>query len=145
LTLDLPPNSTDVAFSYITLQHCDPDDAQELASEAVRVTRPGGKIVLNFRARSPQDAVLLPVGAVVRGLFRIPKFGPWLSQRRLAARLGWQANRMQPDELIGPFSPWLTDVEIWRSPKSKVTGRGASIHEFDGINKHHFWLIATVR
>ncbi len=47
-TLDLAPNSTDVAFSYITLQHCDPDDALELTSEAVRITKPGGKIVLNF-------------------------------------------------------------------------------------------------
>ena len=144
-TLDLPPNSADIAFSYITLQHCDPDDAHELTSEAVRITRPGGKIVLNFRARSAQDVVLLPVGGAVRGLFRIPKFGPWLSQRRTAARLGWQANRMQPDELVAPLSPLLKDVEIWRNPKSRITGRNASIHEFDGINPNHFWLIATVR
>jgi SAM-dependent methyltransferase len=144
-TIDLPPNSADVAFSYITLQHCDPDDAQELTSEAVRITRPGGKVVLNYRARSAKDIVLLPIGAVIRTLFRIPKFGPWLSQRRLAARLGWQANRLQPDELIGPLSPLLTDVEIWRNPKSKITGRGAVNQEFDGINPHHYWLIATVR
>lgn len=144
-TIDLPPNSADVAFSYITLQHCDPDDAQELTSEAVRITRPGGKVVLNYRARSAQDIVLLPLGAIMRGLFRIPKFGPWLSQRRFAARLGWQANRLQPDELIGPLSPLLTDIEIWRNPKSKITGRGAVNQEFDGINPHHYWLIATVR
>jgi SAM-dependent methyltransferase len=104
-TIDLPPNSADVAFSYITLQHCDPDDALELTSEAVRITRPGGRIVLNYRARSALDIVLLPLGVVVRGLFRIPKFGSWLSQRRLAARLGWQANRLPPDELIGPLAP----------------------------------------
>ena len=82
-TIDLPPNSTDVAFSYITLQHCEADDALELTSEAVRITRPGGKIVLNYRARGALDIVLLPMGAIVRGLFRIPRFGPWLSQRRL--------------------------------------------------------------
>ena len=144
-TIDLPPNSADVTFSYITLQHCDPDDALELTSEAVRITRPGGKIVLNYRARSPLDIVLLPLGALVRGLFRIPKFGPWLSQRRLAARLGWQANRLQPDELIGPLSPLLTDIEIWRNSKSKISGRGAVVQEFDGINPRHYWLIATVR
>ncbi len=144
-TLDLPPNSADVAFSYITLQHCDDDDAQELTSEAVRVTRPGGKVVLNYRARSPKDVVLLPLGAVTRGLFRVPKFGPWLAQRRTAARLGWQANRLHPDELIGPLSPLLTDIEIWRNPKSKITGRGAVNREFDGINPNHYWLIATVR
>jgi SAM-dependent methyltransferase len=144
-TLDLPPNSTDVAFSYITLQHCDPDDALELTSEAVRITRPGGKIVLNYRGRSAQDMILLPVGGAVRGLFRIPKFGPWLSQRRLAARLGWQANRLHPDELIGPLAPLITDVEIWRNPKSSVAGGGAQHREFDGINPHHYWLVATVR
>ena len=78
-------------------------------------------------------------------MFRIPKFGPWLSQRRWAARLGWQANRLQPDELIGPLSALLTDIEIWRNPKSKISGRGATEREFDGINRHHYWLIATVR
>jgi hypothetical protein len=82
---------------------------------------------------------------MVRALFRIPRFGPWLSQRRLAARLGWQANRLQPDELIGPLLPLLSDVEIWRNPKSSISGRGAVVREFDGINPHHYWLIATVR
>jgi SAM-dependent methyltransferase len=144
-TLDLPPNSTDVAFSYITLQHCEPDDALELTSEAVRITRPGGRIVLNYRARSAQDIVLLPLGAITRAQFRIPKYGPWLSQRRWAARLGWQANRLQPDELIGPLSPLLTDIEIWRNPNSRISGRGAEVREFDGINRNHYWLIATVR
>lgn len=144
-TLDLPPNSADVTFSYITLQHCEADDALELTSEAVRITRPGGKVVLNYRARGAQDIVLLPLGAVARALFRVPKFGPRLSQRRWAARLGWQANRLQPDELIGPLSPLLTDIEIWRNPKSKISGRGAVVQEFDGINRHHYWLIATVR
>jgi ubiquinone/menaquinone biosynthesis C-methylase UbiE len=144
-TLDLPDDSTDVAFSYITLQHCEADDALELTSEAVRITRPGGKIVLNYRARGAQDVILIPLGTLVRAMFRIPKFGPWLSQRRWAARLGWQANRLQPDELIGPLSSQLTDVEIWRNPKSKITGSGAAEREFDGINRHHYWLIATVR
>ncbi len=144
-TLDLPPDSTDVAFSYITLQHCETDDALELTSEAVRITRPGGKIVLNYRARGAQDIVLIPLGTLVRAMFRIPKFGPWLSQRRWAARLGWQANRLQPDELIGPLASQLTDIEIWRNPKSKITGSGAAEREFDGINRHHYWLIATVR
>jgi SAM-dependent methyltransferase len=144
-TLDLPPDSADVAFSYITLQHCDPADAENLTAEAVRVTRPGGKIVLNYRARSAQDVVLLPTGALMRAAFRIPRFGPWLSQRRLAARLGWQANRLQPDDVIRPLAPLLTDVEVWRNPKGSVKSAHAVIREFDGINPHHYWLIATVR
>ena len=64
-TLDLPPNSADLAFSYITLQHCDEDDALELASEAVRVVRPGGKVALNFRGPSALDLVVIPTGALV--------------------------------------------------------------------------------
>jgi SAM-dependent methyltransferase len=144
-TLDLPPNSADVAFSYITLQHCDPADAEDLTSEAVRITRPGGKIVLNYRGRTPQDVVLLPLGALTRSMFRIPKFGPWLSQRRTAARLGWQANRLHPDDLIGPLAPLLTDIEVWRNPRSKIHSSDAATREFDGINPHHYWLIATVR
>ncbi len=144
-TLDLPPDSADVAFSYITLQHCDPADAENLTAEAVRVTRPGGKIVLNYRARSAQDVILLPIGALTRGAFRIPRFGPWLSQRRLAARLGWQANRLQPDDLIRPLAPLLTDIEVWRNPKGSVRTGHATVREFDGINRHHYWLIATVR
>ena len=85
-----PPNSADVAFSYITLQHCDADDALDLTAEAVRVTRPGGKIALNYRARSGSDVFLLPLGAVARASFSIPGIGTWLSQRRTAgpARVG---------------------------------------------------------
>ena len=132
-------------FSYITFQHCDPDDALELTAEAVRVTRPGGKVVLNYRSRGPGDALLLPLGRVMRGLFRVPKLGTWLSRRRLAARIGWQANRLIPDEIIGPLSALFSTVEVWRNPKSHVAGRGAVTQTFDGINKNHYWVIATVR
>jgi SAM-dependent methyltransferase len=144
-TLDLASDSADVTFSYITLQHCDPDDALDLTAEAVRVTRPGGKIVLNYRARGGSDVVLLPLGSAMRAAFGIPGVGPWLSQRRLAARLGWQANRLHPDQIIGPLASQLTDVQVWRHPKSKVSGYGAEIKTFDGINPHHYWIIATIR
>lgn len=144
-TLELDPNSCDVAFSYITLQHCDPDDALELTAEAVRVTTPGGRIVLNYRSRGGMDWLLLPVGSCVRATFRVPKFGPWLSKHRFMARLGWQANRLDPDAVVGPLSPQLSDVQIWRNPKSKVAAHGAEVRTFDGINPHHYWVIATVR
>ena len=144
-SLDLPPNSADLAFSYITLQHCDPDDALELTSEAVRVVRPGGKVALNYRSRSSYDVVLLPLGSLVRQLFRIPKFGGWLSSKRAFARLGWQVNRLEPDEIIGPLSPLLRDIEVWRNPSSKTTGNRAVIKESDSLNKHHYWIVATAR
>jgi hypothetical protein len=111
----------------------------------VRVTKPGGKIALNFRARSSIDRVLLPLGSFVRWLFGIPGFGPWLSRRRTAARVGWQANRLHPDEVIGPLLPVLTDVQIWLHPKSRTRGRGAESKTFEGINPHHYWVVATVR
>ena len=144
-TLDLAPNSADVAFSYITFQHCEAGDALDLTAEAVRVTKPGGKVVLNYRSRSRYDVVLLPVAGVMRQLFRVPGLGGWLSRKRLFARLGWQANRLQPDEIIGPLSPLLRDVEVWRNPHSRTSGYKATIKEFDGINKHHYWIVATAR
>lgn len=144
-TLDLKANSADIAFSYITLQHCDADDALDLSAEAVRVVKPGGKVVLNYRSRSRLDTVILPLSGIMRGLFRVPGIGGWLSRQRVTARLGWQANRLQPDEIIGPLAPLLRDVEVWRNPKSRTTGYQASIREFDGINKHHYWVIATAR
>lgn len=144
-TLDLPNDSADVAFSYITLQHCDPSDAAALTAEAVRITKRGGKVVLNYRGRSAQDVILLPLGALTRAMFRIPKFGPWLSQRRAAARLGWQANRLHADKVIAPLVAQLTDIEVWRNPKSTLRSAHATSREFDGINPHHYWLVAHVR
>ncbi len=144
-SLDLPADSADVGFSYITFQHCDADDALDLTAEAVRIVRPGGKIALNYRSRSGYDVVLLPLGSLVRQLFRIPRFGGWLSRQRVFARLGWQVNRLEPDEVIGPLAPLLRDIEIWRNPKSRTSGEGAAIKEFAGINKHHYWVVATAR
>ncbi len=144
-TLDLPANSADIGFSYITFQHCDADDALELSSEAVRVVKPGGKIALNYRSKSGVDTIVLPLSKVMRSLFRIPGLGGFLSRQRVFARLGWQANRLQPDEIIGPLSPLLRDIEIWRNPASRTSGYNATAREFDGINKHHYWIVATAR
>lgn len=143
-TLDLPPNTADVTFSYITLQHCDDDDALELAAEAVRVTKPGGKIALNFRGPAASDPIVVPAGAAMRSLFRLPKVGPWLTQRRLLARISWQASRLHPDEVTGPLAPQLADIEIWTHPKSRLTGYGATMRTFEGVNPHHWWIVATV-
>ncbi|HEY5663195.1 MAG TPA: class I SAM-dependent methyltransferase [Ilumatobacter sp.] len=143
-TLDLPPNVADVAFSYITLQHCAEDDALELASEAVRVVRPGGKVALNFRGPSPTDLIVVPLGAAVRMLYRVPLLGDRLSRRRLPTRLAWQVSRLHPDEVIGPLVPQLTDIELWVAPTSRLTTRDGTIRTFAGINAHHWWLVAVV-
>ena len=144
VTLDIPDNSADIAFSYITLQHCRLDDAIALAREAVRVVQPGGRIALNFRAPSAADAVVVPAGALVRASYRIPTIGDRLARTRGFARVGWQVSRLHPDQVIGPLRHSLTGIEVWTNPRNNVTGYGATRHTFYGINKHHWWLIATV-
>ena len=95
-SLALADQCADIAFSYITLQHCERDDAVALVEEAVRVVRPGGQIALNFRAWSGVDPFVLPIGIAMRGLFRAPVIGPWLSHRRLPTRLGLAGQPTRP-------------------------------------------------
>lgn len=143
-TLDLPDDSADAAFSYITLQHCDPHDALTLASEAVRVVRPGGRIALNLRSRSALDSVTLPLGSLVRSSFGLPIVGHWLSTRRTPTRLAWQVNRVPADALLARLGNRITDPVIWRHPAAAAPVRRADVETFDGINRHHWWLVATV-
>lgn len=144
-TLALDNDSADVAFSYITLQHCDEHDALGLVAEAVRVTRSGGRIALNLRSRSRLDLVTLPAGAVVRWMFGLPQVGEWLSGQRVLARLAWQANRVTPDAIMAQVGAQLSEVQIWRHPTGTAELHGAEICTFEGINPHHWWLVATVR
>ena len=144
VSLDLPDDSADIAFSYITLQHCRLDDAVALASEAVRVVQPGGRVALNFRSPAASDVVVVPAGAVVRAAYRIPTIGDRLARTRGLARVGWQVSRIHPDQVIGPLRRGLTGIEVWTNPRNNVTGYGATRQTFYGINKHHWWLIATV-
>jgi SAM-dependent methyltransferase len=146
-TLNVADDSADVAFSYITLQHCDRDDAMALVAEAVRVVRPGGQIALNFRSWSGIDPVILPLGAIVRALFRAPVVGPWLTRKRFATRLAWQANRLDPHQVIGPIQDRISDVVVWRNPARNAPLWGvshAAAEHFDFINRNHWWLVARV-
>src|SRR6188472_4232995 len=146
-SLDLPDDSVDVAFSYITLQHCRRDDALALVREAVRVVRPGERVALNFRSWSGMDPFVLPVGASMRGMLRVPGVGDWLSRRRTATRLAWQANRLDPHQVVGPLQDSLTDIVVWRNPARAAPLWGvkhAASQHFDGINRNHWWLVASV-
>ena len=84
-TLELADDSVDLAFSYITLQHCHHQDALALVREAVRVTRPGGHIALNFRTWTGRDALLWPAGkltrATVQGARHRPRRWPAIARR----------------------------------------------------------------
>lgn len=144
-TLVLPDNSVDVAFSYITLQHCHREDALALTAEAVRVTKPGGKIALNYRTWTGSDALLWPAGKVVRASWKVPKVGPMIARQRVATRIGWQANRLAPLEVVAAVGARLDNMRIFRAPSRRPFGvEGTTDETLDGINPSHWWLVADV-
>ena len=144
-TLQIDPDVGDLTFSYITFQHCHHDDAIELTREAVRVTKPGGMVALNYRTWIGADVVLWPSSKVVRGLWRVPGIGPALSRARWSARLGWQANRIKPAEVVAAVGDQLSDVRIFRNPDRRpFTVDGVGDGTFEGVNRSHWWLIARV-
>ena len=145
-TLNLPDDSADLVFSYITLQHCHRDDALGLVRDAVRVARPGGHVALNFRTWVPSDAVLWPAGKVVRATWRLPRIGPVIAKRRFATRLGWQANRLAPGHVMDEVGSLLQDVTIFRSPRRRSFAvPGTADGQFEGVHRSHWWLVGTVR
>ena len=145
-SLALPNDSADVVFSYITLQHCHHADALALTREAVRLTKPGGLVLLNYRTWVGKDAVLWPAGKVVRATFRIPRLGPVIAQMRTPARIGWQANRLSPSEVMKDIGDSLTDVQIYRSPARRAFDiEHTTDATFDGIDPSHWWLVARTR
>jgi ubiquinone/menaquinone biosynthesis C-methylase UbiE len=144
-SLAINDDVADLTFSYITLQHCDRDDALNLVAEAVRVTKPGGRIVLNFRAWGAIDPLLLPAGAVMRALFRVPVLGNWLTKRRSATRLAWQANRLDPTQVLRHVAGQLGETTIWRHPSRRASvPRADHVESFEVINPNHWWLVAIV-
>ena len=145
-TLHIDGGVADVTFSYITLQHCQHDDALALTREAIRVTKPGGKIALNYRTWIPRDAIVFPAGQVVRALWKVPGIGKVLARRRSLTRLGWQANRLAPAEVVNAVGDLLSGVQLFRSPLRKSFAvAGTTDAQFEGVNRSHWWLVATVR
>ena len=148
-TLGREDKSVDMTFSYITLQHCQPQDALNLVSEAIRVTRSGGLIVLNFRTWVASDVMLVPLGIAVRRLWKMPVLGRRLARWRWSTRLGWQANRLKPDTVLQDFESQLREIKIFHSVKRKLavaTSRENSVQTIptNRINPSHWWLVAQV-
>jgi len=148
-TLGRADKSVDMTFSYITLQHCQPQDALNLVSEAIRVTRSGGLIVLNFRTWVASDVVLVPLGIAVRRLWKMPVLGRRLARWRGSTRLGWQANRLKPDTVLQDFESQLRGIKIFHSVKRKLAvakSRDNSVQTIptNRINPSHWWLVAQV-
>ena len=144
-SLALADGAADLTFSYITLQHCHRGDALALVDEAVRVTRGGGHVALNFRTWTVRDAALWPAGKVVRGLWRVPRLGPAIARHRSVVRFGWQANRLAPSEVLSAVGERLSEVQIVRSPKRRSFAiEGTSDQAFEGVHRSHWWLVARV-
>lgn len=150
-TLDLPSASVDFAFSYITLQHCSSTDAESLVSEALRVTKRGGLVALNFRTWTPLDAALVPLGGLVRLMWRAPKVAKHMARVRALTRLGWQANRLSPDDVLASIGldligTRLLDVTVIHSPRRRVTVSAAGVRKLAVRRVHpsHWWLLARL-
>jgi SAM-dependent methyltransferase len=148
-TLALNDNSVDLAFSYITLQHCQPHDALELVNQAIRVTRSGGTVVLNFRTWVLSDVLLVPLGIAMRSLWKVSIVGPRLARWRWSTRFGWQANRLKPDTVLAKVAPQLSDIKIFHSKKRTLkvltTGKNqVKVIPTNRINPSHWWLVAQV-
>ena len=148
-TLVLNDNTVDITFSYITLQHCQPHDALELVDQAIRVTRSGGTVVLNFRTWVPSDVLLVPLGIAMRSLWKVSIIGPRLARWRWSTRFGWQANRLKPDTVLAKVAPQLSDIKIFHSKKRTLrvstTGKNQiKVIPTNRINPSHWWLVAQV-
>ena len=148
-TLVLGDNTVDATFSYITLQHCQPQDAIELVNEAIRVTRSGGTIVLNFRTWVLSDVVLVPLGVAMRALWKVSIIGPRLARWRWSTRIGWQANRLNPNTVLAKVAPALCEIKVFHSVKRKLKVSSNSQNSIktiptNRINPSHWWLVAQV-
>ncbi len=144
-SLVVPDGTADLTFCYITLQHCHRDDALALVTEAVRVTRSGGHVALNFRTWTASDIALWPAGKIVRGLWRVPKLGSAIAKHRSVARLGWQANRLSPTDVMAVVGSRVNDVQIVRSPRRRSFAiPGTRDQSFEGVHRSHWWLVARV-
>ena len=148
-TLVLGDDTVDATFSYITLQHCQPQDAIELVNEAIRVTRSGGTIVLNFRTWVLSDVVLVPLGVAMRALWKVSIIGPRLARWRWSTRIGWQANRLNPNTVLAKVAPALCEIKVFHSVKRKLKVSANSQKSIktiptNRINPIHWWLVAQV-
>lgn len=157
-SLAVPSQSVDAVFSYITLQHCAHEDALKLTAEALRVVKPGGTVMLNYRTWVLSDLVLVPAGGLVRVLWKSKKLGGWLARQRWATRLGWQANRVAPSEvldLVRQSARPCREVVLFHQPHRRrsimkgitdldVAGALVRDQELPRANKSHWWIVVRL-
>lgn len=140
--LPFPPASFDAAFSDRVLQHLPPDKAQACVAEAVRVTRPGGAVVIvdsdwgSFSVDSIEPDLERCLQALHRARFHNPFSGRTLGRLMTQAGLSFvgvepvaiplsaaqAANLLGPTELeaarrdaldAGERARWRDAVAAW--------------------------------
>ena len=86
--------------------------------------------------------------ATIEELQQLPGIGPRLARNRLATRLGWQANRLAPEDVLIDLRAAglaVSDVTVWISPRrQRPSTSRATVKTFEGINPSHWWVVATV-
>jgi SAM-dependent methyltransferase len=157
-SLAVPSQSVDAVFSYITLQHCAHDDALKLTAEALRVAKPGGTVMLNYRTWVLSDVLLVPAGGLVRLLWKSKRVSGWLARQRWATRLGWQANRVAPSEvleLVRQSSRPCHEIVLFHQARRgrsimkgiddrTVAGAIVRDQELPRANKSHWWIVVRI-
>jgi SAM-dependent methyltransferase len=141
-TLALPDACADIVFSYLTLQHCNPDDALCLVAEAMRVVKPGGRVALQFRARGGIDPLLVPLSKVIRGVWHVvPRT---VQAPRLITRAGWQANRLSPGAVVSVVRQQLPEphsMEVIQADRRRVTlSAPVPVMRISDAHPSHWWL-----
>ena len=62
-------------------------------------------------------------------------------------RLGWQANRLKPEEAVRAAfraCPELASLIVFQSPRRRGTLHATvSVERLEGIHPSHYWLVAT--
>ncbi len=145
-TLVVPDGTAELTFSSFTLQHCATDEALDLTAEAIRVTRPGGWVALQYRAWTPPDVMLKPGGRVARAAFHLPGLGVRLARRRFTARLGWQVNRLNPPAVLDATGNRLGEVRLVRGPRRiPFDVPGAADAVLPDADARHWWLVGRVQ
>ena len=70
----------------------------------------------------------------------------WLAKRRLASRIGWQANRLSPSDVsahLDTLEQKFASRVVFHSPDRHVKPRSdAELRTFEGVNRSHWWLVA---
>jgi hypothetical protein len=122
-----------------------------LVSEALRVTKNGGLIALNFRTWTALDTALVPLGGLVRVLWRVPKAAKYMARVRSLTRLGWQANRLSPDDVVASIGTDLVgtrlrDVTVVHSPRRRVRVSAGGVRRLAvrRVHRSHWWLVARL-